>query len=59
MSLEDVIDDAADAAVQELTREAAENQAALWMFQMPEETAAVLNILVNRVETRHLFQQRL
>lgn len=56
VGLEDVIDDAADAAVQDLTREAADNQAALWMFQLPEETAAAfLNILVNRVESTDIF----
>ena len=59
LSLEDVIDDAADAAAQDLTREAAEHQAALWMIQLPEETAAaLLNILVNRVESTDIFASR-
>jgi hypothetical protein len=59
VNLEDVIDDAADAAAQDIAREAAEHQSALWMFQLPEETtAAFLNILINRVESTDIFASR-
>lgn len=58
-NLEDVIDDAADAATQDLTREVGEHEAALWMFQLPQETtAAFLNILINRVESTDIFSSR-